>query len=335
MPQIPIYCDIDTLEKILVHYTKCTQDALENDTLHENQHYLLIYNLIIKRAKLYLADDADIFLQKALKNPNLKKIFKNLKTDFISENTDFSTELPPNINPHSLFISNQSKEKCEELSQKYGFWFYNIEMLFEKTALLFATDLFNINKKKRLSNAFEQWADLKRYKHACNAMVIIDNYILEDTHEIEKNLFPMLDNLLPEKLENGEFDLTIFSANDRKLDNMHSFLFQKLQNFRSYIINLSVILITSDKNHDRHIFTNYLWLHSGYGFTYLNKKGEINKNTNLFLYSLFSNHFHENQNTTFDAICMHLEDMKQHSKTTESNQYQLKVCGNKQNRLFV
>ena len=119
------------------------------------------------------------------------------------------------------------------------------------------------------------WDFLKQSaRHSCNSMIIADNYLFYG--DLENNLFPILDALLPDQLAKGlSFELSIFAM---ELDSSH-------ENYRSWADikkeigqwfstnrpNLEKRLELFNLNnlrvfHDRTIVTNYIWIESGGGF---------------------------------------------------------------------
>lgn len=269
--------------------------------------------------------------------------------------------LPTDINPHTLFLLDIEKELCQELERKYGFWFYNVEHIFAKAEFILSSALYNVTKNTSASFRLSDWGDLRNFQHPCNAMVIVDNYIFSPNYRqniqdnICNNILPLLEILLPKKL-NSDFDLTFIieekKDTDIDLNLIYTFLASQLPNLgKDYNFNTSIICLkeirydsnnpnNSDyttyqdlKNHDRNIFTNYFWLHSGHSFTYFDNQGDTAKETNLTLHSIFGG-FYSNDagdNAVFDAVRLHLEKCKNICNAqTNTNYYR----GNKQNRLL-
>jgi hypothetical protein len=153
--------------------------------------------------------------------------------------------------------------------------------------------------KNSNTNIFNSWEKIADFKHPFNSLLIIDNYLLDDNIEIENNLFPLLDNFLPIKLESSEFHLTIVTTiknnksdankSKKELEKWRSSILNKIKEIRDYKfdISISIILTGPEHNHDRNILTNYFWIHSGHSFTYFGNNGQVKKNTNLMIFPIF------------------------------------------------
>lgn len=116
--------------------------------------------------------------------------------------------------------------------------------------------------------------------HNCNSMILVDNYIFNQT---ERNLFMILDALLPIKIETT-FYLTIFSENEGDevyFESKKRTLKEKLQRIRPDLpMYIEVFENNKSDFHDRSIITNYMWVGIGSGFD-LFRRQESDKSTEL------------------------------------------------------
>ncbi|MCP4438183.1 MAG: hypothetical protein GY810_04495, partial [Aureispira sp.] len=104
-------------------------------------------------------------------------------------------------------------------------------------------------------------------------------------------------------------------------------------------LNITVVHCSSSDNHDRNIFTNYLWYHSGNTFSYFNKKEQVIKQTNLFYHPIWHlqralNKKTDYDKTTFWAVANLLDEAKDIVKGAKDLPTLQQVWGNKQNRLL-
>ena len=109
----------------------------------------------------------------------------------------------------------------------------------------------------------------------CNAMAIVDNYILSDTGKMDENLTEILQTFLPQSLsEDITFHLTVFT-NDLKLrahDRLDR-LEQMVKRLRPELnCQVSVFRCGTDVFHDRIIISNHQWISCGGGFDLFENK---------------------------------------------------------------
>jgi len=340
-----IVCNVDCLLKIFEEY--------DNRRLgSENPYDLLLvtqfYNLFTTNAYLVL----DKKIEDMQKNPYIKKLLKESKTRgkvLLEENRHdlFEEKSYPSLSANTMFIMNKSKEECQKLEEDYGMYFISIDNIFERAKLLFSWALYNVTRNEKASNKFKNWEELQNFRHPFNAMVLVDNYILQekDNYKGIDNLIDLLDNFLPNELQKLDFHLTIIIKKDEKnLKSKCKKLTEMINNLkRPYKIVISLISVSSDKNHDRNIFTNYFWLHSGHGFDYFSKKGDVTNPTNLMIFPIFhqQDKISPQQNTVYEAVYQLLSEVKSifdnaifKAERTPTKVLEQNACGNKQNRLL-
>ena len=102
--------------------------------------------------------------------------------------------------------------------------------------------------------------------HNCNAMLMFDNYLLQNK---EENLYRILQTLLPYQLDKDvSFDLGMFTLD--RTNNIN----EEYQSVLEYIVkvrpklkmNLTIYRCLTSDFHDRAIITNNLWIGCGGGF---------------------------------------------------------------------
>ncbi len=360
--KLPIYCQLKAIKDFFAFEPdSMALDALLEQNFKQAKNRIDLQDLILNRSKLHLDIDLEDFLILAEADvQNRGLVFSlldssqrgNRQLSFEPEIFEFieneQANLPTFLNPHTLFLLDREKEFCERFEKKYGFWFYNVERLFEKAAFILSSALYNVTKQVTASARLSNWGDLRAFRHPCNAMVIVDNYIFSPNYRqtyqqnIYDNIVLFLKVVLLNNFENIEFDLTFVSEKDSKnrftIDELYNNLNQKLAgNFTNIYFNLSIIftneLPPDLQNHDRNIFTNYFWLHSGYSFTYFDNRGNTAKETNLTLHSILGG-FYNNEagdNPIFDAVRLHLDKCKHICDAQTNTDY---FRGNKHNRLL-
>lgn len=355
-----IYCSLDILIFISEMFTLAFKNEKAEDVFLWNNWY----TLLVDKSQLFVDFDIEKITTLSATNHLIKTLIKGSnrqgqKSDitpmpnFFAEN-NFGNVYPPN----SIFLLDKTEQECLTLSNQFGMIFLNKDTLASKSKLLFSWALYNVTKDTKAIQCFKNWKELQNFKHPFNAMIVVDNYILDEQKGID-NLKGILESYLPDKLENIDFHLTIITSHQvvnrktnvktnkydlqNKYDNdLHSIV-QSLN--KSYKVNISLISIDSDKNHDRNIFTNYFWLHSGHSFDYFNSKGEVTNPTNLMIFPIFyqNEKMGNNQNSVYEAIYQHLSEIKgivDNAKTNDitiantQNTLPKNAIGNKQNRLL-
>ncbi|MBB6459531.1 hypothetical protein [Flammeovirga kamogawensis] len=290
MERITTYANINSLTSF---FTKRPSLEDELDDMDWSRSWMDFYSFLNKQADLRLDVDPTQLSMMSKTNPYIKKMLKNASSGGSSlrcekEAFDQLDVVSKTTMPQTMFFLDKSNQECEDIETKYGIITLNPNRIKSKAGFMFNWSLYNVTKDRGAVKRFEKWSQLERFRHPHNSMVIIDNYLLKDLGEMEENLIPMLDALMPEKLE-VTFQLTLISVDLRdKPASMKKYIEWELKNKlkRPYNIEVCVIKTESNKNHDRNIFTNYLWMHSGHSFTYLRRQ-QISKNTNLMLFPIF------------------------------------------------
>ncbi|KXX70092.1 hypothetical protein [Flammeovirga sp. SJP92] len=290
MERITTYANINSLTDFF-RKRPSLEDQL--DDMDWSKSWMDFYSFLNKQADLRLDVDPTQLSMMSKTNPYIKKMLKNASSGGSSlrcekEAFDQLEEVSQRTMPQTMFFLDKSNRECEDFEKKYGLITLNPNRIQSKAGFMFNWSLYNVTKDRGAVKRFEKWSQLERFRHPHNSMVIIDNYLLKDLGEMEENLIPMLDALLPEELE-VTFQLTLISVDLRdKPLSMKKYIEWELNKKlnRPYQIEVCVIKTESNKNHDRNIFTNYLWMHSGHSFTYLRRQ-QVSKNTNLMLFPIF------------------------------------------------
>ncbi|PWJ42764.1 hypothetical protein [Sediminitomix flava] len=331
MEKIITFCELDTLLKFFK--TRPKPDDLifddEDDALEWNRAWMEFYTFIGKQSDIYVDTQPENLIKLSKTNPYLMKLMKNASSGGAAlrckEGIMGNIEQVRNRKPsYLLFLTHEDKKACIELEDKYGLMFLNPERIREKAGFLFNWSLYNITKDEKAVKRLMSWSQLERFRHPANAMIIMDNYIVKRKEEIEYNLLPMLDALLPLKLKEKVFDLMIISVDFAdQLDRFKPYLEAEIKKNlkRDYDVDVTLVRTEGRKSHDRNIFTNYLWLHSGHSFTYF-YKDRVSKSTNLMLFPVFyqqrdfQSYYKDKDpdtqmsSTVWEAVCQKLSDVR-------------------------
>lgn len=288
-----IFCELPAIEQIISDYWEIRRNFDSNEEYLLSVHYW--YSLLSKYSELIIDIEKSDFEELALINPIYNRLlkdsqsggqriqyWKNLLTELESDNRfeDF---------PNALFLLNQTETYCNQKINDYGLIFINGKNYKSFTNILFLLTDVQVKTNKKMSDV-NSWTDFKRLAHPINSLILTDNYILKDREDIATNLIPLLDALLPVKLNKCKFQLMIITQEmEQSIFAARYFeVFNQLNKLnRNYEIEFSLITTSIGKNHDRRIFTNYCLLESNNSFTYFNKQGNIKKNTTLHIFPSF------------------------------------------------
>lgn len=352
MKKLPIYCSIDFLLKFYAEF----DELKKSDKQADEDLFVLAVNFsnMLAKAELYFSksDSRIKYILQKEDSPRLKNILKNAKNpkDYESSlsNTD-NLKVTIQEEPHAIFLIDETLESSLgtwiDLQKNFGIICFKHENWKEKSKFLLNWALFSVGKNSTGAK-LSSWDMLKNFRHPCNSMIIAENYILSKTEEIKDNLIEIFDVLLPQEKLTIPFQITILvlesELGGRKIDSRFDILMKELQKIRpDFTFEIQIILVSKNDNHDRNIFTNYFWLHSGHSFSYFeNKNNSIRtiKSTNLMLFPIsfqqkdYQTYFSNEKissNSVFEAVQVLLEQAKRVPKTRG-----YKETSNAQNRLF-
>lgn len=285
--QSTVFCELPVIEQIINDYWKTRMDVdSSQDNLTKTNHWFL---LLSKFAELVIDIDKTDFIELALKNPIYKQLLKNSvsggsKIQHWKEHIiDIEKDNRYEDFPTALFLLDRTEAYCNQKIKEYGLIFLNGENYKSFTKNLFFLSDVQVKTNKKRSDISE-WSDFRRLTHPMNSLILTDNFILSDKLDISINLIPLLDALLPDKLNKCKFQLMIITKemdpptfNTRYAEVLNQI--GKLN--RNYEIEFSLITASIGKTHDRRIFTNYSLLESNNSFTYFDADGKVKKNTTL------------------------------------------------------
>lgn len=169
-----------------------------------------------------------------------------------------------------------------------------------------------------------------------NSMVIIDPYILKDTKTFKKNIYEILENLLPIDMHRA-YNLTIITRYDNgDLNTRYEKLSSYLNNIRSetdFNLSFNILLDTKNLFHDRIILTNYYTITCGAGFDLFNEDGVAKHTTTVsFIYPFIQKY----NKWAVDNYTNQLSLSKELADSVVNNNNIVQYCGeNKMNRLFM
>ena len=311
-----IYCDLDFLKSLL---TKQDAGASSLDISYNDDNEIVVNmrNLILSPdVKLYMNMSREEYdkiqydihkkrLKAAKKGTELElSSFERLMLDiemrqqnsishlhFNSNKVKFDDSLLQGNYLNAIFFSCEPKETCEQAMKDYGVLVVCSETIEDFQYLIF--DQGAAIRKSEESD-WEKCLSKDNKPIPCNSLIVIDNYILNDSDKMKENLIPLLDSILPKSLKKSvSFQLTIFATlkKDNGLDYEIKGRYTMIREFLEKVrpgmsFSLSILKCKKDAFHDRNIASNNLLIGCGGGFD-LFKNGRSQKTTTVFAFHPF------------------------------------------------
>ncbi len=246
--------------------------------------------------------------------------------------------VPDNLSQHNFVFSDD--DSLRELQSAYGINYCSSQEILAEGAKHFSPFTISVKGKNSYEQKDNGWQSIQIPSHPCNAVIISDNYLLGNKHNLENNLFFIFDKLMPERELDVEFDITIFSSRfypckskestptikDLKIveEDILNLLRVELNYTR---VNLTIVEMEKRDYHDRHIITNGFVLKSGNSFSFFGKDSKpiLPSDTTIDIHPLPADNRDEYYAITYTPFIKRLEEIMQKSKV---------YTGTKKNRLF-
>jgi len=268
----PIYCELDFLREFV-------RNIPQPDLLGDDEKYLSW-----KKVYQLLKNNLVIF-DKLIPNEELKEL--KIKKDFdlgcramwpiIRDNSELSNSFHllrtsnydqlTNHQLQSIYLMILNQRKKQEIAQSTGILILGKSEI-EKYNSLFADRSVNIEIG---TEKYKDWNDLE-YPEAIktsNSLVIVDNYILKDTKKFERNIYSLLNVVLPFQTS-VEYNISICvelnSLSESFMQSRYDYINNKIHELRPYLNYTLEILDACGRFHDRKLITNNIYIRSGEGF---------------------------------------------------------------------
>lgn len=242
-----------------------------------------------------------------------------------------------------LFIYQVKKQQkscnnlCYKYRTQYGLMVYDQDC-YQEIGIAFKDSGYAVKR-----NSIEGWKKSLEQKNITgNALVIIDDYLLNNIDLYDNNLYEILDVLLPWTIQ-IPFYLTFFTKKSsldivlqlKRIEKKIKELRPKYFNEGSDLYGLIKINIIEDGRnifHDRVILTNYCWISCGSGFDLYTKSQKAKHSTNVsILYPFIQYHV----KWAKDAYLDFLDDSKTVFLDAQRGYNKWSDCSLYNNRLFM
>lgn len=283
-----VYCEYLFLKHFVTEIPKHANLSQERDpytSWRKMFGFLMKSQIIVDITRPQLLDEClknDVLFNLYRSNPN----FKCLGSKFPSISKLNKNSIDENERFFSVYLTNSNKRIREEISSKLGLIILgksdikNFEELFEE---------HTIPIRKGMSFSWEN-IPFKEMISKSNSMIIVDNYILDDTKLLEKNFKTLMEELLPER-SSVKYHITVIAKliGTKKSETVENakFRYNKCRQILEDVskkknnLQLSCSVVHSNDFHDRIIVTNNVWIDCGAGFDLVNCNGKTSKRTNL------------------------------------------------------
>ena len=233
----------------------------------------------------------------------------------------------------AVYLINDSDTKCESLGIQHGVVAINsVDM--PRKEHLFKGDGFLL--KKNSTHYEDRYLQFKsKLSYPCNAMILIDPYILTKEQNIENNLFSLLDAILPNRKLQLVFQIAIFSMiGDKNQDAARGeSSYNRIKNLITALrkgldFDLTLYAIShSEEFHSRMIITNNVLLSAADGFDVFKDDGKANKNAK---FDIVMPRLVGDSRQDMSNYLRWIKVAKDRSKRQSDTQY----WGSRENRLF-
>ncbi|WP_340110996.1 hypothetical protein [Maribellus mangrovi] len=333
MDKPKVYCELDFYTKFLKSIPD-TND-LSEDKIHQLTKWITINNFISK-SNLQIDTSVSNFHDLCKTQPWMLRLWKksaNGECDIDFNSSDFPNlekfedAIATNANfLSSIFLSTVPSGLCNEIEKNYGVKVFSIESLYENL-LLSSTHIETIDKGTK---SHSNWDFLSIFKHPCNTLILVDNYLLKNIDDIENNLIDILDKIIPVNLK-IPFHISIFTKSEHNNTERLEKIKKNLSKLRPSINFKITIHKLNGEFHDRTLLTNYLILESGIGFDLFTKRG-AKQQTRILGYFLWTK-----TDTNQDIPSTHemlVKSLKKIFNNSCSTPYLTNYWGDNENRLF-
>jgi hypothetical protein len=286
-----------------------------------------LYKFIHLNSEVVLDIDKEELIEISNINPNFKKLWKEgrlIVTNYpetfydMEEDEDFFKGMT-----NEYFFLNKTEEECKELESDYGFFFLSKDSVNNKSIRFFYHQINeSVENGQTVTNA---WNLLAKYFNPCNSMIIRDRFLMQSHDRITNNLKPILNYLLPEKLNNLIFQLTIYCEEIYDIDNKVALIKEIFNEIRPNYLPPAVNIIKGKPEHERVLISNYYCISSGAGFDLFNNNIALNESTITY----------EPISICLDTIGSKLQNIKEQiDNIPDFIGREQQISGDKYNRLF-
>jgi hypothetical protein len=238
-------------------------------------------------------------------NPFLHELFETSVPEI-----EFRQQLNKDVQQDDFYYSGSPfkllfiEDKRAPVSVKHGYESINSDNIEIKWKPFFKgrnaeQNVLKTTKSKTLERheRLEQWEDLSVFSHPTHSIIIADRFALDNLKDnkfsLEKNLFPLLSQLIGNKENNRKIDLLIIT---RKFQGSIHDVYNKIDSFLKdspLLTNYHFCLIVEPPNlkfeHFRRIYTNYFQIKIENSLNVFKDNGSYSDKNNEFTFNFILN----------------------------------------------
>jgi hypothetical protein len=342
MERQKVYCEIGFIKRFMeLSPNHESYDVSENEKSIIWKNYLKFIfnsNIFLNISSLELKEHFESgngIVKQLVKNwsNGNESLLECKKMNFVINN-DLDKQLEnDNVYFNSTLLLDQPISICNSIRNNYGLQVISPEEIFSNSKI------FVEFKKSVKKDEFylSMWNVLKDFKYPCNALSIIDNYVLLDDKIIKKNLIQILEYLLPKSLK-IPFHISIFTLKEPNskilnFENKKKFIESEIKFIRPNLkFKLSIFCLQDKTEHDRSLITNYLQIDSGSGFDLHGTNNKTTHKTTLNIsFPITATYISDNSDNVTENLRM---TMKKIFSNSSDSVLAKNYWGDKENRLF-
>jgi len=267
-----IYCELEFLRELVGNIPQV-------DPLGDNEKYKSwkkTYDLLKRNSVIFdeLLSDEEL---KKIKSKNNEDLASEAMWTIIRDNFSISNsfhllrakkyEQLTNGQLQSIYLMILNKKEKQEISQSTGI------LIIGKPDMEKYNSLFSERKVPLPEGKYNNWNDLDYPEsiRISNCLIIVDNYILRDTKKFEKNIYSLLDVLLPFQIS-VEYNISLYvdvnksNLTESQMQLRFDYINNKIKELRPDLSYSLEIIDANEHFHDRKIITNNIYIRSGAGF---------------------------------------------------------------------
>ena len=265
-----VYCDFDFLRDFSLSCPQHNEDPLGEDPVQAwRTAYKFLYNSCFQ-----LTGNIDM---EAIKNNKL--LFNLIKghTVKFSNINDILERNSERDGLFSLIFSMMSQKERQETAKAYGIFLLGKDDVLSLSSH-FGGELLNLTIDDK--DKYHSWKDLLTPEalSVSNCMIIVDRYILKDTRKFDKNIFSLLEKILPKQTK-VNYHISIYTAifgSERDMQLRYDKIHSEIKKMRPQLDFSFEIVDSGNSFHNRRLITNNAYISCDKGFDSLfpvNKDG--------------------------------------------------------------
>lgn len=299
-PKPTLYCQMGFIEKFLALLTN-PLDVLLGTGQQSADVYTACFRLLFGPAHLVVNLEPASLM--AHPNPMVKKLWKNGAASVqcrAALDQEIADDSFWSSTPSAVFLLDVKAQAADEFEKNWGVLVLTPDNLLTKGQRLLPNPPMFLRRSAKDFN----WKLLANQKHCFHSVIIADNYINSNIHQIRNNLVPLIQTILSSVPQKRHLHITLVTLSD-DVEAIHRNLLNILDQHQIRC-ELLVVRTLSLENHDRHLITNQRWIFSGFGFNilrfnYHEHAQEVTRDTTLLCMPTYSGSFVTMQ-TDDDAI---------------------------------